>query len=150
MDRDRAESGRASGREIEIRDEERGERGQPPLLPRVVTPNAGDISTNQITPRAPPFIIILLVFPLLHPHWMTFPGPYRGTKKTPAPEEDSMLPPGVWCPPVPSWYLPWSSRDLLRRGILSRRSRHLLLACPLHVQRWNLYATLRYSDGVVV
>ncbi|KAL0133084.1 hypothetical protein PUN28_000687 [Cardiocondyla obscurior] len=120
---DRAESDRASGRETEIRDEERGEREDkpPPLLPRVVTPNAGDISTNQITPRAPPFIIILLVFPLLHPHWMTFPRPYRGQKRHPLPEEDSMLPPGVWCPLVPSWYLPWSSRDLLRRETFSRR-----------------------------
>lgn len=32
---------------------------------RLVDSNARDISTNQITPAAPPFIIILLVFPLL-------------------------------------------------------------------------------------
>lgn len=45
--------------------------------------NARDISTNRITPPAPPFIIILLVFPLLHPHWMTFFGAlsFREKKK---------------------------------------------------------------------
>lgn len=91
--------------EIEIRDERREEeRGQSPLLRRVDS-NADDISTNQITPRAPPFIIILLVFPLLHPHWMTFPGPYRGgQKRHPLSEENSMLSPGVcvlrWYPSV--------------------------------------------------
>ncbi|KYN00324.1 hypothetical protein ALC62_08814, partial [Cyphomyrmex costatus] len=84
-ERQSGERPRVRARDRDKRRRERRERGQPPLLPRVVTPNAGDISTNQITPRAPPFIIILLVFPLLHPHWMTFPGPYRGTKKAPAP-----------------------------------------------------------------
>lgn len=66
--------------------ERRGERKErtTPSSSRVDS-NAGDISTNQITPRAPPFIIILLVFPLLHPHWMTFSGPFRGAKKLPAP-----------------------------------------------------------------
>lgn len=140
VDRGRAESGRASERKTKIRDEERGERGQPPLLPRVVTPNAGDISTNQITPRAPPFIIILLVFPLLHPHWMTFPGPYRGTKKAPAPRRG----------------LHASSRGLVSSGTLLvptlvqqrpppegnplpplSRTRSLPVLCT-----WNLYAML--------
>lgn len=66
-----------------------------------VDSNAGDISTNQITPWAPPFIIILLVFPLLHPHWMTFSGPFRRAKRYLCPgKDDSMLP-----RPVPAWLL---------------------------------------------
>lgn len=114
------EERRAPGRD---RDKRRGERrGQPPLLPRVDS-NAGDISTNQITPRAPPFIIILLVFPLLHPHWMTFAGPYRGTKKAPAPRRGLHASRRCPCSPlVPSWYPPWSSRHLLHGGIPPRRA----------------------------
>jgi len=63
------------------REREKEREDNPLFFLGLWTPNAGDISTNQITPRAPPFIIILLVFPLLHPHWMTFPGPYHGIKK---------------------------------------------------------------------
>ena len=78
--------GGTRNRERQGQRERRGERKErtTPSSSRVDS-NAGDISTNQITPRAPPFIIILLVFPLLHPHWMTFSGPFRGAKKLPAP-----------------------------------------------------------------
>lgn len=79
--------GGGGGKERDVgQGERRGERKErtTPSSSRVDS-NAGDISTNQITPRAPPFIIILLVFPLLHPHWMTFSGPFRGAKKLPAP-----------------------------------------------------------------
>lgn len=48
------------------------EKAAGPLSYFRVDSNARDISSNRITPPAPPFIIILLVFPLLHPHWMTF------------------------------------------------------------------------------
>ena len=139
-DRDRAESGRASECGTEIKDEERGERGQPPLLPRVVTPNAGDISTNQITPRAPPFIIILLVFPLLHPHWMTFPGPYREIKKASAPRRGlhassrGLVSSGILLIPTLVQQRPPPEGDLLPP--LSR-TRSLPVLCT-----WNLYAML--------
>lgn len=150
-ERDRAESGRASGRETEIRDEEREEREDNPLFflglwlrtPAISRP----IKSRRGLRLLSLFYLFSLYFTLIGWH---SPGHIAGQKRHPLPEEDSILPPGVWCPPVPSWYLPWSSRDLLQRRILSRRSRHLLLACPLHVQRWNLYATLRNSDGVAV
>jgi len=138
--RQSGERPRVGARDRDKRRRERRERGQPPLLPRVVTPNAGDISTNQITPRAPPFIIILLVFPLLHPHWMTFPGPYRGTKK------------GIRSQKRTPCFLPGSSvlryppGTLLGPAETSSRGEpspaDLLPVYPLHVQRWNLYTTL--------
>lgn len=134
VDRDRAESGRALGRETEIRDEERGERTTPSSSSGCDSERRRYLDqSNHAAGSA--FYHYFTCFPFTSPSLDDIPRAIpRDKKRHPLPEEDSMLPPGVWCPPVPSWYLPWSSRDLLQRGILSRRSRHLLLACPLHVQ----------------
>lgn len=64
--------------QAETRREMRRAKSAAPL-PSCADSNACDISTNRIALRAPPFIIILLVFSLLLSYWMTLPR--RSSKK---------------------------------------------------------------------
>lgn len=130
-----------------MRDEKRGERmeegegererGQSPLLPRVVNSERRRYLDQSNHAAGSAFYHYFTCFPFTSPSLDDIPRAISWDKKKryALPEEDSMLPPSIWCPPVPSWYLYLGPATASKRNsspvALAGDS---LAVCPLHEQ----------------